>query len=272
MSLTTAPLTKSMDNLKTAIDGVTSRASALGESAVDMVAETDFVDRIKLPALTFDPTTLPGLTAADALFDEIDNFPDKMLESQAEVFAKIAEFDAAVGQIATFDEACAEMLDARKAAIEALRERLEQLQQQILADMQRLLSESGEALKEAFTEGMEEAGNATFDDAQKLLEDAFSDYKGLVEDTAVQLESTVDEVLETFENGTKEILEEVIEVRVRQLVEAQLVKVIEDLGLSQAISASSQVLYSSVATAAPNLVIALKAVGPVKSILEAMKP
>lgn len=271
MSLTIAPLTKSMGNLKTAIDDITSQASALGESAAGMVAEADLVDRIELPDLAFDPATLPGLTAADAVFDEIDAFPEKMLESQAEVFAKIAEFDAAVGQIATFDDACADMLDARKAAIVALRERLEQLEQQILADIQHLLTESGDALKEALTEGMEEAGNAAFDDAQTLLEDAFSDYKGLVEDIADQLESTVDEVLEAFENGSKEILEEVIEERVRQLVEAQLVEVIEDLGLSQAISASSQVLYSSVATAAPNLVIALKAVGPVKSILEAMK-
>ncbi|MEZ5492245.1 MAG: hypothetical protein R3F50_18330 [Gammaproteobacteria bacterium] len=271
MSLTIAPLTKSMGNLKTAIDDVTSQASALGESAAGMVAEADLVDRIKLPNLVFDPATLPGLTTANALFDEIDDFPDKMLASQAEVFAKIAEFDAAIGQIATFEEACVEMLDARKAAIEALRERLEQLEQQIIADIQRLLSESGDALKEALTEGMEETGNATFDDAQKLLEDAFSDYKDLVEDTADQLESTIDDVLEAFENGSQEILEEVIEERVRQLVEAQLVEVIEDLGLSQAISASSQVLYSSVATAAPNLVIALKAVGPVKSILEAMK-
>lgn len=272
MSLTAAPLTKAIDDLRASLDGVITQAHVLADQSQETVAQLEFLDRIKSPGLTFEPGALPGLSAAQAVFDDIEGFPEKMNQTQGEVLAKIAAFDDAVGRISKFDEACGEMLDERKAAIEALRERLETLEERMLEDISRLVEEAGDSLKETFADGMEEAGQETFDEMETLLKDAFADFDGLTKETAELLESTANDVLQSFEEDGKEIFEDVIEARARQLVEAQIVAVIEDLGLSQVISTSSQVLYSSVATAAPNLVIALKAVGPVKSILEAMKP
>ena len=271
MSISTAPLIQSLDKLRSTVNSVRAETEVLVEQATDMIVQTDAFERLMLPGMSFDPDSLEGLNAAQRLFEELEEFPDRMQESQAAVFAKIATFDQAVREVATFDDACRDMLEDRQEAFEGLKERLEELEAQILDDINRLIVDTGEGLEETFSTGMTAAGQATFTEVETQLKDAFGDYDAIAQDVAEQLESTADQILQEFSNSGEAVFENVIEARVRKLVEAQLIEVVNDLGLSQVISTTSSAMYQSIATSAPNLIIALKAVDAVKSILEAMK-
>lgn len=260
-----ARLDEALGDLPTAVSDTAVTAEAEARRAAELVAS------LRLPNLSIDTSQLGGIQIALALLNRLDGFPEEMQKSQSEVIRRVGAFDAAIGQVSELSERCEELLEQRRVMLEELREAVAGLTSQLGDDIEKLVSDAGETLTESFADRLAAEGAQVFSDLEELVRDVFEDVGDRSKASADKLDSAAGDAADEFAEKGKALLQDVIEARARELVEAQLAEVIEDLAVSQTIATATQQINTAIASAAPNIVVALKAMSAVRRLLELAK-
>ena len=273
MTLELQPLNLAIERLEASLSSDTSSTTDITSSLDREVrlACSELIADLSIPNMTADPISLEGGQAALALFERIESFPDEMEKTQSDLLARIGAFDNAVGRVSMLSDACEDMLEKRQSMLADLRGEIASLIIHLETEIERVVSEAGELLIESFTETFSANGEQAFLDIGSLLDQSLEDCSNLADQSAGNLESEALQITDGFVGKAQEVIKDVVEEGVRQLLERQLVDVIEDLSLSQSVSAATAQLNTTIATAAPNIVVALKAVSAVKRLLELAK-
>ncbi|CTQ58467.1 hypothetical protein [Roseibium album] len=261
--------------LKASLEEVKASAGELRQTIEVFGTETasiaenvaDEAGAIELPEFSLDLDELDGLTGLITELGRLTGLPEVFREERDSLAQQVAELEIAAASFSEVTDALSETVETQTESwVEVVTDTEDHL-----SEVESAISDAGAELGDGFEELLEtrvkQAAHELLESLVNVIDDLMETALDAGESGANAVGEKVSDVQEEFKELCEGLIRDQIEEAARKIVSEVLEDVVMDLGLDQAVSQVCLQLNTTLATMAPNVGPAIKAVSTVKKLL-----